>query len=181
MTIATALGAVVLVLVALFAWGLVRLRRGHRQFVDAVRGVRETDIGTLVAECVAGFARLGDRLDLSDAGSAIALLDRHLSGSPLVRLKLAFARPGVDWYFAWPTGAVLGELLRLHAGGTWQPADGGGLCVVLPAGDGTATAHPFEKVIKHGIEGGPGDLVAYLAMARRFDPAASVPAERMPA
>lgn len=65
-----------------------------------------------------------------------------------------------------PVGAVLGEVLRIHAGGQWQATGGGGLCVVLPVGDGTATAHPFEKVVKQASGGASGDIAAHVATAR---------------
>lgn len=160
--------ALLVLVVLLFAWGVARLRRGTTQSFAAAREVTPDRLPALVEECVAGFARMGETLSLDDPDAAATLLDRYLS-KDLTRLKLAFARDGFDWYFVMPVGAVLGELLRLHAGGRWEPADGGGLCMVLPMGEGTATAHPFEKIVKQGTTGAAGDIVAYLAIARGFE------------
>lgn len=159
--------ALLALVLLLFAWGVARLRRGTAQAFAAARAVDIDRVPSLVEECIAGFAGMGRTLALDDPDAAAALLDQAMSRD-LTRLKLAFARPGFDWYFVLPLGAALGELLRLHAGGRWEPADGGGLCIVLPLGEGTATAHPFEKIAKHGAASAPGDLLAYLAAARGF-------------
>lgn len=158
--------AIVVVLAGLFVWGVARIRRGHAQSSAALLALTQADMPALIDECISGFERLGESLDLDDPERATALLDRYLQGHGLVRLKLAFARPGFDWRFVLPIGAALGDLLRRHASGRWQPADGGGLCIVLPAGDGTATAHPFDKAMLLGAAGEDGAVTAYVAAAR---------------
>lgn len=167
------LGLLAALAAAGFPWGLARIRRGQAQAFAAARDVRAEDVPGLVDECIRGLAALGEHLDIGDPQAVATLLDRHLAGPGLARLKLGFARADFGWYFVMPTGAVLGEWLRLHAGGAWNSADGGGLCIVLPLADGSATAHPFEKVVKQATGGRPGDVIAYLQAARELAGAAA--------
>jgi hypothetical protein len=169
---------VVVGLVGLFAllllWGFLHLRRSRRQAEAEVRRVELADLEPLARECVEVFQRgLGVRLDLDDCEDATRKLDDAFRDRS--RLKDAFARDDFYWYFVKPVGACLGDLLRRHARHAWRKLPGEAPFLEVAVNGGTSEAFPFEKVIKQSQTGQPGDLVAYVALARALEAGAAEP------
>lgn len=161
------LGVVGFVVVGV-VWGGLHLRQSQRVAYERITQVKREDVERLRKECEDGFrAHFSERLSLDDyEGSAKILsarLDQHET------LKKAFGRKDFYWYFVLPVGAYIGELLRVHAKGEWQEAEGGGLTLVIPVAGQPATTHPFDKVMKQVTLGDKGDLYAFLVTALRLE------------
>jgi len=152
--------AFVLLIVALFIWGVVRLRKGNAQAAEAIRKVRIEDLVGLVAEGRAGIKKgFGVSIDLSDREAAAKILDSLFTNQ--MKLKGTFERPGSNWHFVLPVGALVGEFIRIHAKGAWKE-NPEGLLMEIPVKDGSATCYPFNKVLKQVSSGEKGDLYAFL-------------------
>jgi hypothetical protein len=170
--IAVAAGLLVLAAAA-FAWGVARLRRNSAQLQAAIRGLTPEQIPELAGACAHVFAsRLGRPLDAGDPLACVKTLDESVSSLACTR---AFARPDLEWAYVLHCGAYLGELLRLHADGRWQVVEGEGPMMLLGEGEAEVRTWPIEKILKHRMQGDPGDLVAYFEVSRR-GPAAIVAA-----
>jgi hypothetical protein len=158
---------VVALAIGLFAWGLLHLRHSVRAAEQAIAAVTLDRIDALRRECEQVFRdRFGDTLVLEDLEATARLLGARLDDHE--QLKAAFAKDELYWHFVLPVGAYVGELMRVHAGGTWKASTEGGLEMTIPAGEGEATTFPFDKVLKHCTVGDRGDMVAYLLMAPRM-------------
>jgi hypothetical protein len=158
----------VVFLVIAAVWGVLHLRHSQKVAVEAIGKLGLDDIGALRAACEAVFKQaFGETLALEDYEGSARLLSARLD--KVESLKRAFARPDFYWYFVLPTGAYLGELLRVHVRGQWQPSAEGGLEIRVPVGDGVATTYPFEKILKQATIGGKGDLYAYLMSATQLE------------
>ncbi len=156
-------GVVGLVVVG-FVWGLLHLRHSQKVAYERITQVTLADIDRLRKECEEGFqAHFAETLSLDDYETSARILSDRLDN--FETLKKAFGREDFYWYFVLPVGAYIGELLRVHAKGTWKEAEGGGLKMeILVAGE-TATTHPFDKVMKQVTIGEKGDLYAYFVSA----------------
>jgi hypothetical protein len=149
----------------LLVWGLLRIRQGARAAVAEAQKLSLSDVAPLAREWMDVFRhKLGIHLDPDDCDGAAARLDEAFRTPD--RLKTAFARNDLPWYFALPVGACLGELLRRHARHEWRKLPGEAAYLVLRLADGEFEAYPFEKAVKQAQIGGAGDLVAYVIAAR---------------
>jgi len=164
--------ALVGLFVLAFLWGLLSLRRSVATAREAILKVGLADVDRLRAECEAVFRDVfSERLELSDLQGSARILSARLDERE--KLKQAFLKPGFWWYYVLPVGAWLGELLRVHAKGQWKESSGGGLEMTLPLPGGEATTFPFDKVLKQGLSGDKGDLLAYIEAATRIDEVAA--------
>lgn len=160
---------IVLLLVGGFIWGLMRLRHGYAQSELEIAKVRLEEIPALAHRCVDVFRdSFNETLDLDDfetsARNLSARLDEHES------LKVPFATDDYYWRFVLHTGAFLGEMLRVHAGGTWAVDEHGGAPIMKVAtSNGDVTTYPFDKILKHMQVGGRGDIYAFLHTSLRLD------------
>jgi len=169
-TLLYVIGILVLLALAGFVWGALHLRHSIKVADRAVAAVQISAINDLRAECEATFLQaFGEALSIDDLQASARILDARLN--QIESIKKAFARPDFYWYFVLPTGAYLGELLRVHAGARWEVCANGGLQMTIRAGDGEATTFPFDKVIKQVTMGGRGDIMAYLLSAQEIDKA----------
>lgn len=169
-TLLYVIGALVLLALAGFAWGALHLRHSIKVARRAVATLQIGAIDGLRAECETTFRQaFGETLAIDDLQASARVLDARLN--QIESIKKAFARPEFYWYFVLPTGAYLGELLRVHAGARWEACADGGLQMSIRAGDGEATTFPFDKAIKQVSMGGRGDIIAYLLSAQEIDKA----------
>ncbi len=159
-------GAGLLALVAgAFGWGWLRLRRSVAEVTAAIARVGIDDVPRLREECERVLLeKFSERLSLDRLEESARILSRRIDDGSL---KSAFAKDDFWWYFVLPVGAYVGELLRVNAGGEWKDSDGGGLELVVSAGDDHATTFPFDKVLKQATVGDKGDLYAYLVTAQK--------------
>lgn len=161
-------GGLVFLLTLILLWGWLHLRQSKRTAVDAIRQIELGEIESLARECLAVFERkLGLGLNLDDCEDAAQKLDEAFRNP--YKLKGAFERPSLYWYFVKPVGACLGELLRRHAKHQWRKKVGEAPFMEVKLKDGQSQVFPFEKAIKQLESGEPGDLIAYVAFARTID------------
>ena len=164
-------GGLIALVGVLLVWGFLHLCQSRSQALAEIRRIELKHIEPLADECVQVFRqKLGVRLDPNDCGDAAQKLDNAFRDRP--RLKAAFELDGFYWYFVKPTGSFLGELLRRHAGHQWRKQSGEAPTMRVALKDGESEVFPFDKVIKHAQVGDPGDLVAFVALARTFNRAA---------
>jgi hypothetical protein len=157
---------VLLLLVAGFVWGYVRIRKRQADAIRHIMCVTAEEVPALAVECLSVFqSKLGKNLNLDDVETAVSILDESLEQKNRMGTMTVFERPGHPGWFVKPMGAFLGELIRKHADGRWTPADGGGLAMVIGEEPNQMTIHPFDKIDKQRWSGGPGDLVAYVQVA----------------
>jgi hypothetical protein len=169
------LAAVVAVVVLGFAWGVWRLRKSTAQVRDALPKIKVADIERLRAECQHDFRQaFSEDLSLDDFEAGASLLSRRIDDGSL---KTALMKDEFWWYYVLPAGAMLGELMRVHAGGEWRDTDDGAPEMRIPVGDGEATTFPFDKIFKQVTIGDKGDLYAYLVASRQLDAALPHPAQ----
>jgi len=164
------LGGVVAGVAAVFVGGILHLRHSIRVATAAAEAVTREEIPELREECVRVFREaFGETLDLQDFEASAEVLSGRLDDAE--SLKQAFAREDCYWHFVLPVGAFVGELLRVHANGSWRPAEDGvgGLELAIPVQDDFARTFPFHKVIKHVTTGDPGDVHAYFLASRQLD------------
>ncbi len=160
---AAAVAAILVIVVALFTWGVVRLRRNADRLHAAMRALSVDEIPELAGQCAHVFAsRLESPLDSSDPLACARALDRLV---PTLPCASAFARPELQWAYVLHCGAYLGELIRMHAGARWQAHDDGAPGLVMQHGEITIQLWPFDKILKHRMQGEPGDLAAYVRVA----------------
>lgn len=156
---------IVALAVAGFVWGYVRLKRNSTRLAEAIAAVKLEEIPTLAGTCAHVFASKLERpLDASDPLECVRTLDRTI---PTLECWSAFSRSDLEWAYVLHCGAYLGELLRMHAGGRWEMSADGGPEMVMGEGEGLVRTWPFEKILKHRMQGDPGDLIAYFEVARR--------------
>ena len=156
-------------LVGGFIWGLVRIRHGYAQSEQEIAKVRLEDIPALAQRCANVFKEsFNETLDLNDfetsARNLSGRLDQHET------LKAPFATDDFYWRFVLHTGAFLGELIRVHAGGSWAHDDEGGAPIMKVATrEGDVTTYPLDKILKHMQVGDRGDIYAFLHTSLRMD------------
>ncbi len=144
----------------LFVWGTRRLQRNATRLATALGAVKPEEIPGLAGTCAHVFAsKLGTPLDSADPLGCARALDHAVR---TVEGVGAFARPDLEWAYVVHCGAYLGELVRMHAGGRWESHPDGAPGLVLEHGDATIQLWPFDKILKHRMQGDPGDLVAYV-------------------
>lgn len=149
----------------LFVWGYVRLQRNARRLSERLATVTLDEIPALAGTCAHVFAsKLGQPLDASDPMACARALDAAV---PSVRCTAAFATDDLEWAYVLHGGAYLGELLRMHAGARWEAQADGAPGLVIEHDDAKLQLWPFEKILKHRMQGEPGDLVAYVDVALR--------------
>jgi hypothetical protein len=154
------LAGLLVIAVALFVWGSQRLHLHGRQLADALGAVELEAIPGLAGTCAHVFAsKLGTPLDSSDPIACARALDEAVRS---LRGVGAFARPDLEWAYVVHCGAYLGELVRLHAGGRWERQPDGAPGLVVEHGEAAIRLWPFEKILKHRMQGDAGDLVAYV-------------------
>jgi hypothetical protein len=161
---------IVALLVILVVWGVQHLRSSQRVAAEAIRKVRIEDIESLRMECERVFMEaFGESLSLDKYEESAKLLSARLDAPE--SLKGPFSKPDFYWHFVLPTGAYLGELLRVHGRGEWQTSEEGGLEMRVPVGSEFATTYPFDKIFKQVTVGDKGDIYAYLMTALRLEEA----------
>ncbi len=163
--------AIVIGLVAIcLVWGYLHLRHSQRVAAEAISNVSLGDIDPLRQECENVFREaFGESLSLDHYEESTRVLSDRLDN--VESLKNAFAKPDFYWYFVLPTGAFLGELLRVHVEGEWHPSEEGGLELHVPVASEFAVTYPFDKILKHVIMGDKGDIQAYFMSARQLEQA----------
>jgi hypothetical protein len=153
-----------------FVWGILHLRHSIRAAEAAIREVTPSDIPALRDECVRVFREAFDEtLHLDDFEGSAQVLSGRLDQAET--LKRPFAREELYWHFVLAVGAFMGELLRVHANGSWRPAPAGigGLELAIPMRGDFVQTFPFHKVIKHVTSGDPGDVYAYFMSSRQLE------------
>lgn len=159
MVLAAAAGLLALA-AALFVWGFTRLRRNAARLEVVLRDVRIEQIPELAGACAHVFAsKLETPLDSADPLACARALDRLV---PTVPCATAFARPDLEWAYVLHCGAYLGELIRLHVDARWEACDDGAPALVIERGEAKITLWPFDKILKHRMQGDPGDLAMYV-------------------
>ncbi len=149
-------------------WGFLHHRQSKRKALAEIRRIELADIEPLARECVEVFQRkLGVQLNLDDCEDTAEKLDDAFRNH--YKLKATFEREDFYWYFVKPVGACLGELLRRHAKHEWHKQAGEAPFMEVKLKDGHSQVFPFEKVIKQVEWGNPGDLVAYVTIARTVE------------
>jgi len=115
---------VVAVLVAMLVLSTVwEKRKTKREF----RKLKIDDIQPLIQECIRTFKeKLGLELDLNDLDSCTVTLEDKVNTDAL---REAFAKKGLNWYFALPVGAFVGELILRHRKAGWQEEEDGSLSI----------------------------------------------------
>lgn len=167
--VAWILGTLVTLAILAFAWGVQRLRKSTTQVRDEISKLKVADVGRLRDECVRAFRdAFSEELRLEDFEASAALLSRRIDDGSL---KKALAKDEFWWYYVLPAGAVLGEIMRMHAQGEWRDTDDGAPEMRIPVGTGEATTYPFDKMFKQVTSGDPGDLYAFLATSRQLEKA----------
>lgn len=150
-----------------FFWGIRSLRRNSEQAQQEILKLTLADVGRLADECRTVFReKLCVDLKLENFEESAKLLSHHVDD---LSLKKALSKDDFWWYFVLPVGALLGELLRVHAGAEWKPSAEGGLEMEIPVKGGGATTYPFEKILKQATVGDKGDLYAYLKAAVQIE------------
>ncbi len=164
------LAIVIGLIVICIVWGVLHLRHSQQVAAEAISNVSIDDIEPLRQECENVFREaFGASLSLDDYdNSALVLSDRL---DDVESLKKAFAKPDFYWYFVLPTGAFLGELLRVHVQGEWHPSEEGGLELHVPVGSESVVTYPFDKILKQVTVGDRGDIQAYFMSARQLEQA----------
>jgi hypothetical protein len=158
--------AVVALAVAFVVWGVLRLRKGNAQASEAIRNLRVEDIDWLVGEGKERLAsQYGIAIDLANREAAARTLD-GLFVDPM-KLKNAFEKDGLSWYFVLPMGAMIGEYVRVQANGAWKQ-DPDGPFIEIPVKEGSATCYPFHKVLKQVNSGDKGDIYAFLVASSQL-------------
>jgi hypothetical protein len=171
--VAWILGSLVAVVILVFAWGVWRLRKSSTQVRAELAKLKVADVGRLRDDCRRAFREaFSEDLDLGDFEASASLLSRRIDDGSL---KQALMKDDFWWYYVLPAGAVLGELMRLHAQGEWKDTDDGAPEMRIPVGDGEATTYPFDEVFKQVTVGDKGDLHAYLVASRQLEKAAARP------
>jgi hypothetical protein len=164
-------GGLVALLALLLVWGFVHLSMSRRKAVAEILRIELAEIEPLAKECVAVFQKkLGIVLNPDDCEASAEKLDAALQDR--AKLKDAFAKDGFYWYFVKPTGAYLGELLRRHAKHEWRKVPGQAPTMEVKLKGGSSEVFPFDKIIKQSTIGEPGDLIAYVELARHIEAAA---------
>lgn len=161
-------------IIALLVVGIIALwlrnRAGRKlsQIAHASSRVQLADIAQLCRECEHCFDdKLQLELPLCDLGDASTALRVALSNRQSL-IEAFSASSGDNWHAVLPLGAVIGELLKLHAGGHWHIADGGELQIRFATSERKPLS-PFQLVIDH--LSGKQDL----NVDRLFAPALSPP------
>ena len=137
---------VVAVLVAMLVLSTVwERRKTKREF----RKLKIDDIQPLIQECIRTFKeKLGLELDLNDLDSCTVTLDDKVNTDAL---REAFAKKGLNWYFALPVGAFVGELILRHRKAGWQEEEDGSLSIWIQDGQEEKTIRPFEMVMEQAF------------------------------
>jgi len=158
---------IVLLLIAIFFWGVRRLNRSMAEVQAAISKVTLPDVKRLSDECQrVVLEKFSERLSLNDLEDSARILSSRIDNGTL---KQAFSKDEFWWYFVLPVGAYLGELMRTHAKAEWKLSEEGGVEMSLPVKDGAATIFPFEKILKQARAGDKGDLYAYIKTAVALD------------
>ncbi|NNF07641.1 MAG: hypothetical protein HKN21_12840 [Candidatus Eisenbacteria bacterium] len=163
-------GAVVLLGVAAFAYGIYLVRRSLQQAVHESHKVTRDQFPELVNEGILVYRdKLNIDIDLDDPeASAKAISDGF---DRFDELKAAFATEDFWWRFVLPTGALIAEFFCLHGNGELEQEEDGEWAIKIPFADGEdgATTFPFAKSIKQATEGDPGDVYAYLICSLKLE------------
>jgi hypothetical protein len=135
-----------------------------------MKGLRVGDVNHLVTEGKERLAKVYSvTIDFADVAGAAKTIDSLFLDR--TKLESAFRKPGFDWYFVFPVGALIGEFIRIHAKGVWKESPQG-LMIDIPVKDGAATCYPFEKVLKQVNQGDKGDIYAFLISSTQLSKAA---------
>lgn len=163
------LGGVLILTGIIFVAVVIQMRLGIRVAERAIERVRIDEVQSLSQECIAVFANAFDiRLDLDDFEESARALSGQMDQVDM--LQKAFAKKDIEWYCVLPLGAFLGELLRVHANGSWRTAETGGLELLIPAGDESGRIRPFQRVLGHlTAAGAPGSIYADLDASRQLE------------
>jgi len=153
----------------IFTAVVVQMRLGIRAAERAIQRVRIDEVQSLSQECIAVFAKAFDlRLDLDDFEESARALSGQMDQVDM--LRKSFAREDFDWYCVLPLGAFLGELMRVHANGSWHSAASGGLELRIPVGQESVRIRPFQRVLDHlTASGAPGAIYADLDASRQLE------------
>ncbi len=153
----------------IFVAVVVQIRLGTSAAERAIERVRLDQIQSLCQECIGGFANAFDiRLDLDDFEESARALSGQMDQGEMIRKP--FAKEDFDLYCVLPLGAFMGELLRVHANGSWRSAEPGGLELLIPDGEGSFRIQPFQRVLEHlTAADAPGSIYATLDAARQLE------------
>jgi hypothetical protein len=158
--------AVIVLFGVFILWGVARLRKHKAKVAALIKGLRIGDINQLIAEGKERLAKnYGITIDFADQEGAAKTIDSLFLDR--TKLENTFRKPGFDWYFVFPVGAIMGEFVRVNAKGIWKESPEG-LMMDIPLKEGTATCHPFEKVIKQFHHGENGDIYAFLVSSTQL-------------
>lgn len=151
---------------AIFVAALIQARLAIRVAENANERVGLDEVQGLRDECITVFERaFAVRLDLEDFEESARALSGQMDQANMVRRS--FAKEDFDWYCVLPLGAFLGELLRVHANGSWRAGEHGGLELMIPIGEENERRRPFDEVLQHLTSGKPGAIYARLDAARQ--------------
>ena len=153
----------------LFAAVMIQIRLATSAAERAIERVRLDQIQSLSQECIVGFANAFDiRLDLDDFEESARALSGQMDQGDMMRKP--FAKEDFELYCVLPLGAFMGELLRVHANGSWRSAESGGLELLIPNGEETFRIQPFQRVLEHlRAADAPGSIYAALDAARQLE------------
>lgn len=153
----------------IFVAVMIQMRLGVRAAERAIQRVRIDEVQLLSQECITVFSDAFDlRLDLDDFEESARALSGQMDQVDM--LRKSFAREDFDWYCVLPLGAFLGELLRVHANGSWRNAASGGLELMIPTGRESLRIRPFQRVLDHLTgAGAPGAIYAALDACRQLE------------
>jgi hypothetical protein len=153
----------------IFVAVMVQMRLGVRAAERAIERIHIDQVQSLSQECISVFANAFDiRLDLDDFEESARALSGQMDQADM--LRKSFAQEEFDWYCVLPLGAFMGELLRVHANGSWRSAASGGLELMIPAGEESVRIRPFQRVLEHlTAAGAPGAIYADLDASRQLE------------
>jgi len=153
----------------IFGAVVIQMRLGIRRAERAIARVPLEEVPSLSQECIAVFARAFDvRLDLDDFEESARALSGQLDQADM--LRKSFAKEDLEWHCVLPLGAFLGELLRVHANGSWRRLESGGLELLIPVGEKSVRTRPFQRILEHLTRpGAPGSIYADLDALRQLE------------
>jgi hypothetical protein len=127
--------------------------------------IRQDDMSRLSSECEHIFAaKLQVALSSMTTDEAVAALDQQLRKRDIWVHFRDRKQPG--WRYATVIGTYLGELVRRETGASWTFRPGEPPVLELQRGEASFMADPFERVLKHQMQGTDGDLSGWFSTLR---------------
>ena len=127
--------------------------------------IRQEDIPNLSSECESVFAaKLHVTISSMTPDEAVASLDQQLRKRDIWVHFRDRKQPG--WRYATVIGTYLGELVRRETGASWTFRPSEPPVLELQRGEANFMADPFERVLKHHMQGTDGDLSGWFSTLR---------------